>query len=146
MSLLDLRSKTGNKKRKRVGRGNASGHGTFCCRGMNGQSARSGGRVRPGFEGGQTPYLRKMPKLRGFKNPNHVEYQVINVGDLNTFEDGAEITKEILLEKNLIGKKTMPVKLLAGKGELEKKLTVKVDKASKAAVEKIEAKGGKVIL
>jgi len=146
MSLQELKSKTGKKARKRVGRGNASGHGTFCCRGMNGQNARSGGGVRPGFEGGQTPFLRKMPKLRGFKNPNYVEYQAVNIGGLNDFEDGTTITKEMMLEKNLISKKTQPVKLLAGKGNLTKKLTIEVDKASKAAIAKVEAKGGKVTL
>jgi len=89
--LLELKSKNGRKQAKRVGRGNGSGHGTFSCRGMKGQSARAGGRRRPGFEGGQTPYLRKMPKLKGFKNPNHVEFQVVNVGALNIFEEGSTV-------------------------------------------------------
>ncbi len=144
MSLLELSSKTGSKKRKRVGRGNASGHGTYSCKGMKGQTARSGGRRRPGFEGGQTPYLRKMPKLKGFKNPNRVEYQAINVGDLNMFEDKATVNAETLYSKNLISKKNKPVKLLAGKGSLEKTLTIEVDKASKKAIELVEAKKGKV--
>lgn len=144
MTLTDLRSKTGKKTKKRVGRGNASGHGTYSCRGMKGQTARAGGRRRPGFEGGQTPYLRKIPKLKGFKNPNHVEYQVVNVGDLNVFDDKAKVDKEALHSKNLIAKLSKPVKLLAGKGELEKAVTVIVDKASAAAIEKVEAKKGKV--
>ena len=144
MSLTELKNKT-KKARKRVGRGNGSGHGTYCCRGMKGQSARAGGRRRPGFEGGQTPYLRRMPKLKGFKNPNHVEYQVVNVEKLNIFDDGATIKKEDLLSKNLISKKSRPVKLL-GKGDLEKKLTIEVDKASKEAIKKIEDKKGKVTI
>ncbi len=145
MSLLELKNPS-NKKRKRVGRGNASGHGTYSCRGMKGQSARAGGRRRPGFEGGQTPYLRKMPKIKGFTNPNYVEYQIINVGDLNVFEDKATVNKAALIEKNLISKKNLPVKLLAGKGELEKSITIEVDKASLQAIKKVESSKGKVVL
>ena len=146
MTLKDLAPKNKKKASKRVGRGNASGHGTYSCRGMKGQSARSGGRRRPGFEGGQTPYLRKLPKLKGFKNPNHVSYQVINVGDLNAFDDKTTVDKKTLYEKNLISKMAKPVKLLAGKGDLEKTVTVIVDKASATAIEKVEAKSGKVEL
>ncbi len=147
MSLPELKSKLGrNKKKKRVGRGNASGHGTYSCKGMNGQTCRSGGRRRPGFEGGQTPYLRRIPKLKGFKNPNYVEYQVVNIGELNAFDDKATVDQEALLAKNLISKKTRPVKLLAGKGELEKSLTVVVHKASAKAIEAVQAKKGKVEL
>lgn len=146
MSLLELSNKTGRtKKRKRVGRGNASGHGTYSCRGMKGQSARTGGRRRPGFEGGQTPYLRKMPKLKGFTNPNHVEYQAINVGQLNIFDDNATVDLDALLEKNLVSKKDIPVKLLS-EGDLKKTLTIIVDKASRAAIKKVESKKGKVQL
>ncbi|MBT4916936.1 50S ribosomal protein L15 [Candidatus Peregrinibacteria bacterium] len=145
MPLINLKSNV-KQPRKRVGRGNASGHGTYSCRGMKGQSARSGGRRRPGFEGGQTPYLRRMPKLKGFTNPNYVEYQVVNVGDLNVFDDKAEIKKEDLLKKNIISKKSAPVKLLGGKGDLEKAVTIHVDKASASAIEKVEAKKGKVIV
>jgi len=142
MSLQDLR--TNNKKtKKRVGRGNGSGHGTYCCKGASGQTKRSGGRRRPGFEGGQTPYIRRIPKLKGFKNPNHVEYQAINVGTLNIFDDKTEVTIELLYKKNLISKKTKPVKLLAGKGKLEKELTIKVHKASAAAIKQVEANKGK---
>lgn len=146
MSLLELSSKTGKKKKKRVGRGNASGHGTYSCKGMKGQTARSGGRRRPGFEGGQTPYLRKIPKLKGFKNPNHIDYQAINVGDLNIFDDNATINSETLYAKNLISKKNRPVKLLAGKGELSKSLTITVNKASAKAIQMVEAQKGKVDL
>lgn len=144
MSLLELRSKTGRKKKKRIGRGNASGHGTYSCKGMKGQTARSGGKRKPGFEGGQTPYLRKMPKLKGFKNPNRVEYQAVNIGDLNIFDDKSTVNAEALYKKNLISKKNKPVKLLAGKGSLEKSLTIEVDKASAKAIELVEAKKGKV--
>lgn len=145
MSLSNLSSKTGRKSKKRVGRGNGSGHGTFSCRGMKGQSARSGGRRRPGFEGGQTPYVQKMPKLKGFKNPNRTEYQPVNLAALNIFEDGATVNLETLYAKNLISKKTRPVKLLAT-GELEKSLTIEVHKASKKAIEAVESKKGKVTL
>ncbi|MBI4231906.1 50S ribosomal protein L15 [Candidatus Peregrinibacteria bacterium] len=144
MSLLELSPKNGKKSRKRVGRGNGSGHGTYSCRGMKGQSARSGGRRRPGFEGGQTPYLRRMPKLKGFKNPNYVEYQIVNIGDLNVFEDNATVNIESLRAKNIISKLTVPVKLLAGKGKLEKSLTITVHKASVKAIEAVEAQKGKV--
>lgn len=144
MSLLELSPKNGKKSRKRVGRGNGSGHGTYSCRGMKGQSARAGGRRRPGFEGGQTPYLRRMPKLKGFKNPNYIEYQVINIGDLNVFDDKANVDMESLRAKNLISKLTVPVKLLAGKGKLEKSLTITVSKASVKAIEAVEAQKGKV--
>lgn len=145
MPLTDLKSRS-NKTRKKVGRGNGSGSGTYSGRGMKGQSARSGGKRRPGFEGGQTPYLRRMPKLKGFKNPNYVEYQAVNVGDLNIFDSGATVKKEDLLAKNLVSKKTKPVKLLGGKGELEKELTIEVDKASASAIKAVESKKGKVIL
>lgn len=146
MSLLELSGKTGRKKSKRLGRGNASGAGTYSGRGMKGQNARSGGPRKPGFEGGQTPYSRKMPKLRGFKNPNRVEYQAVNVGDLNIFDDKETVNAEKLYSKNLISKKNKPVKLLAGKGDLEKALTIEVDKASAKAVEMVESKKGKVQL
>ena len=141
MTLTTLKSKS-RQKRKRVGRGNGSGHGTFSCRGMKGQSARSGGRRRPGFEGGQTPYLRKMPKLKGFKNPNYVEYEVVNIGELNVFDDGSTVDAKSLHAKNLISKKDKPVKLLGGKGELTKKLTITVDKASESASKAVKSAGG----
>ncbi len=146
-SLQNLSSKAGKvgrKARKRVGRGNGSGHGTFSCRGCKGQNARTGGGVRPGFEGGQTPFVRKMPKLKGFKNPNHFEFQVVNVGSLNIFDNNETVDLQALLKKNLVSKKTVPVKLLGGKGELTKQLTIKVNSASKKAIELVEAKNGKV--
>ncbi|MBD3328083.1 50S ribosomal protein L15 [Candidatus Peregrinibacteria bacterium] len=132
------------KRRKRVGRGNGSGLGTYSSRGMNGQNQRTGGGVRPGFEGGQTPLYRKMPKLKGFRNVNRIDYQVVNVDKLNEFNENDEIDVTKLYENNLISNKAKPVKIL-GNGELSKSLTVKVDKVSSAAKDKIEKAKGKVI-
>ena len=129
----------------RRGRGNGSGHGTFCGRGCKGQGQRQGGNVRPGFEGGQTPLVRRMPKLRGFKNVNRISFQVVNVADLNQFENGDEVNPLSLFQKKLIRRPSMPVKVL-GDGNLEKKLTVKVQKISASAKDKIAKAGGKVIL
>ncbi|MBD3330383.1 50S ribosomal protein L15 [Candidatus Peregrinibacteria bacterium] len=145
MTLHNLKSKVTQKK-KRIGRGNGSKMGTYSCKGMKGQTARTGGKRRPGFEGGQTPFLRKMPKLKGFKNPNYVDYQVVNVGDLEIFDDKAEVTIKELLEKNLVSKKDKPVKLLGGKGELKKSITISVDRASASAIKQVEKAKGKVIL
>lgn len=147
MDLLTLKSGKGARhKSKRVGRGNGSGHGTFCCRGMNGQNCRSGGNRRPGFEGGQTPFIQRMPKLKGFKNPNYVNYYVLNVEDLNVFDDNATVDKVSLFEKRLLPKKSVKVKLL-GNGELTKKLTVTVESATKSAEDKIKkAKGSLTVL
>ncbi len=131
------------KERKRVGRGNASGTGKTSGKGHKGQNARTGGGVRPGFEGGQTPLFRRLPK-RGFSNAMFkVEYAVINLGDLNKFEDGAVVTPELLKAMGIMKKQLSGVKVL-GNGNIEKKLTVKAHKFSKSAVEKIEAIGGKV--
>lgn len=144
MELNSIKPKQGStKNRKRVGRGNATGVGTFCGRGCKGQGQRKSGNVRRGFEGGQTPLIMRLPKLRGFNNPNKVTYQVVNVSDLNCFKDGDEINITLLLEKNLIRKNGAPVKVL-GMGKLEKKLTVKVDKLSASAKEKILAAGGSI--
>lgn len=143
--LLVLSSNKGARmKSKRLGRGNASGKGTYAGRGMNGQNSRTGGGVRPGFEGGQTPLYRKMPKLRGFKNPNRTDYQIINIGNLDAFDENEEVDIVKLYEKNLIRNKVNPVKLL-GDGEIAKKLTIKVDSVSKSAKEKIEKAKGKII-
>ncbi len=142
MSLKDLRSNVKISKR-RVGRGNGSGHGTFSGRGCKGQKARTGGLRRPGFEGGQTPYAMRMPKLKGFRNPRHIQYQVVNIDQLNVFEDNSTVKKENLLAKNIISKKTMPVKLLS-RGEMKKTVSIEVDQASKEAIKKIEEKKGKV--
>src|SRR5690606_28276115 len=143
--LLDLRSNKGARKRsKRVGRGNASGFGTYAGRGLNGQNSRTGGGVRPGFEGGQTPLYRKMPKLKGFKNVNRINFQVVNVEKLNSFNEGDEINIAKLYEAKMISNKAQPVKIL-GDGELSKKLTVKVDRVSKSAQAKIEKAKGTVV-
>jgi len=143
VNLSELKSPAGaNKNKKRVGRGIGSGHGKTSCRGQKGQKARSGGGVRPGFEGGQMPLQRRIPK-RGFTNIFKKEYALVNVGDLNIFDDGTEVTIEKLKEAGLVKKIGAGVKLL-GDGELEKTITVKVNKVSKQAEEKVVAKGGKV--
>ncbi len=142
MKLHELRAPEGSThKSKRVGRGSGSGLGTTAGRGMNGQNSRSGGGVRLGFEGGQMPLYRRIPK-RGFTNIWKTEWAILNVDDLNLFEDGTEITPELLVEEGLIKKVLDGVKIL-GEGTLEKKLTVKANKFSKSAIEKIEAAGGK---
>lgn len=127
--------------RKRVGRGPGSGLGKTSGRGQKGQNARSGGGVRPGFEGGQTPLARRLPK-RGFTNINRKEYAVVNVEDLNRFEDGTTVTPALLKETGLVRKELNGVKIL-GNGELTKKLNVTAAKFSKSAVEAIEKAGGK---
>ena len=128
--------------RKRVGRGVGSGLGKTSGKGHKGQNARSGGGVRPGFEGGQLPLFRRLPK-RGFSNARFkTEYATINLSDLNKFEDGAIVTPEILKDMGILKKQLDGVKVLA-KGTLEKKLTVKANKFSDKAKEEIEAKGGK---
>ena len=145
MRLDNIKPKSGaTKSKKRLGRGNGSGHGTFSGRGCKGQGQRKSGNVRPGFEGGQTPLIRRMPKLKGFNNPTKVTYQAINLGALNVFDDGAEVNVITLAEKGLITRKNLPVKIL-GDGKLEKKLTVKVHKVSASAKEKIKKAGGKVL-
>lgn len=142
MKLHELKSPVGSRKgRKRVGRGPGSGWGTTAGRGDNGQNSRSGGGTRPGFEGGQMPLIRRIPK-RGFKNPFTKHYNVINLNRLNIFEEGTEVTEDLLLDKQVISKKLDGVKIL-GNGAIEKALTVKVSKFSKSASEKIEAAGGK---
>jgi len=144
MKLHELRPNEngGTKSRKRLGRGTATGQGKTSGRGENGQRSRSGGGVRPGFEGGQMPIYRRLPK-RGFTNVFATKYAIVNVEDLNRFEEGVEITPELLKESKLIKKLEDGVKVL-GNGELNKKLTIKAHKFSKSAVQKIEAAGGKV--
>lgn len=144
MKLNELKAPPGtNKRTKRVGRGPGSGHGKTSTRGHKGQKARSGGGTRPGFEGGQMPLQRRLPK-RGFNNAIFKkEYAIVNVKDLNEFENGAEITPEVLMEAGLVKKMLCGVKLL-GDGELQKKLTIKVHKVSQQAEEKVKAQGGRV--
>lgn len=143
MKLNELRYTDGSKTNaKRVGRGTSSGFGKTSGRGQKGQNSRSGGGVRIGFEGGQNPLFRRIPK-RGFNNYNfQVKYAVINVSDLNRFEDGSEITPELLKEMGLVKKQLDGIKVL-GNGTLDKKLTVKASVFSKTAKEKIEKNGGK---
>lgn len=147
MQLNDLRPAEGAKKaRKRVGRGNSSGHGTTAGRGQNGQLSRAGGGKGSGFEGGQQPLAMRLPKLPGFRNINRVEYAPVNVARLDSlFADGDIVDGAALVEKGVIKSELVPVKVL-GDGELTKKLTVKVDKVSASAKAKIEAAGGKVDL
>jgi len=130
------------RKRKRVGRGIGSGHGKTACRGHKGQRSRSGGGASPGFEGGQMPLQRRLPK-RGFKNPFRVEYDIVNVEVLNQFERDATVGVDALRAAGLLRKKRAAVKLL-GDGELQHPLTVQVNRVSRTAREKVEAAGGKV--
>ena len=142
MKLHELKYNDGSvKNANRVGRGTSSGNGKTSGRGQKGQNSRSGGGVRLGFEGGQNPLFRKVPK-RGFNYNFEVKYAVINVSDLNKFEDGTEITPELLKDMGLVKKQLDGIKVL-GNGELTKKLTVKASMFSKTAKEKIEKNGGK---
>ena len=142
MKLYELSPAEGSTKENfRKGRGAGSGNGKTAGKGHKGQNARSGGGVRPGFEGGQIPLYRRLPK-RGFNNVFAKEYAIVNVSDLNAFEDGAVVTAEALLEKRIIRKALDGVKVL-GRGELTKKITVQANIFSAGAKEKIESVGGK---
>ena len=142
MKLNELSPAVGSAKDSyRKGRGPGSGNGKTAGKGHKGQNARSGGGVRPGFEGGQLPLYRKLPK-RGFKNRFAVNYAIVNVAALNKFEDGAVVDLEALLAAKLVRKELDGLKVL-GEGELTKKLTVKANVFSATAKEKIEAAGGK---
>ncbi len=142
MRLDELKPNKGATfSRKRIGRGIGSGTGKTSGKGHKGQNARSGGGVRPGFEGGQMPLYRRLPK-RGFNNIFAKQYVTINVEQLEKLEDGTEVTAETLKENGIISKTLDGVKIL-GRGELTKKLNVKVAKLSKSAIEKIEKAGGK---
>ena len=143
MKLHELQVVEGARhSRKRVGRGTGSGHGKTACKGHKGENARSGGGVRPGFEGGQTPLFKRLPK-RGFTNVNHKEYAIVNVEDLNVFENETVVTIEKLQEKGLVKKVYNGVKVL-GNGKLEKQLTVKANKFSKTAEAAITSAGGNI--
>ena len=145
MQIHDLFPAPGStKNRKRVGRGNGSGHGSTAGRGDKGQNSRAGGTKGPGFEGGQTPLAMRLPKLPGFTNRNRVEYSVVNVSRLEeVFADGDVVDTESLIAKGIIKTAKSLVKVL-GDGDLTKKLTVKVDKVSNSAKSKIEGAGGTV--
>ena len=130
------------KKSKRVGRGLGSGHGTYSGRGCKGNKARAGFSVRPGFEGGQLPIIKRLPEKRGFVNLFTTRYSIINLSQLNAFEDGAEISINVLRAVGLVKSLKDPIKVL-GTGTLERKLIVKAHKFSATAKEKIEAVGGR---
>lgn len=141
MKLNELKNTVARPNKKRVGRGDGSGHGRTSGRGEKGAGARTGHSRRPYFEGGQIPLIRRLPK-RGFKNPNHTEFVVVNLNVLeNNFEDGASVDREALQQRGLIGKTSQPLKIL-GNGELTKKLSIVADKFSAAAKSKIEGLGG----
>jgi len=143
LTLSNLSPNPGsNRQRKRVGRGPGSGLGKTAGRGHKGFKARSGSGVKVGFEGGQMPFQRRIPK-RGFNNNFRKEYAVLNVSDLEKFESGARIDRQMLVEAGLVAKKYTLVKLL-GNGEISKAVTIAVDKLSESARQKIEAAGGKI--
>jgi len=145
VKINELTASPGSRHpRKRVGRGTGSGHGTFSGRGCKGQKARTGNnKMRPGFEGGQLPLIKKLPRKRGFINIFRIEYTTVKVGDLNALESGSEVTAEILKAAGIIKNTAQPVKIL-GDGEIDRPLTVKANKFSASAKAKIEAAGGKV--
>ncbi len=128
--------------RKRVGRGNGSGHGNYATRGKYGQKSRSGYSRRPGFEGGQLPLIKRLPEKRGFYSKFRISYSIVNVEQLNGFEAGTEVTPAVLIEVGLVETDKLPIKILGG-GDLVRALTVKADKFSASAKAKIEAAGGK---
>lgn len=141
MKLHELKPAEGSRKvRNRVGRGIGSGNGKTSGKGHKGQNARSGGGVRPGFEGGQNPLFRRLPK-RGFTNINRKEYAIVNLDALNRFEDGAEVTPALLLETGIVSNEKAGIKIL-GHGTLSVKLNVKAHKFSASAKEAIENAGG----
>ncbi len=143
MKLNEMKANKGARfTANRIGRGQGSGNGKTSGKGQKGQNSRSGGGVAIGFEGGQTPFFKRMPK-RGFTNFTRKEYAVVNLKDLNRFEDGAEVDFAALKTAGLVKKELDGVKVL-GNGKLEKKLTVKAAKFSKSAVKAIEEAGGKV--
>ena len=143
MNLHEMKYNEGARRAtKRLGRGQGSGQGKTAGKGHKGQNARSGGGVAIGFEGGQTPIYKRIPK-RGFTNRNRVEYAVVNLETLNRFEDGVHVTPELLKEADIVRKMLDGVKIL-GNGTLEKKLTVTCHKISKSAKEAIEKAGGTV--
>lgn len=145
LTLQTIRPTVGSRKKsKRLGRGNASGKGTFCGRGMNGQNSRAGGGVPDWFEGGQTPLFRRMPKLRGFSNAKfQKKFNVVNLSSIEALAASGitEITKQVLLDANLISKKSLPVKLL-GAGTIKAKVNIHVEAASLSARSAVEKAGG----
>ncbi len=132
------------KDRKRVGRGDGSGNGTYSGRGCKGQKSRSGYRMRPGFEGGQLPIIKRLPRKRGFTNIFRKEYRIVKLGALNIFEANSEVTHQTLLDAGIVKSLKMPIKILAD-GDIKHPLKVKVDKLSAAAKSKLEAAGGEAV-
>jgi len=144
MDQSNLKPPVGAKhKKKRVGCGDGSGHGTFSTRGCKGQKSRSGRDLRPGFEGGQLPIIKRLPWTRGFTNVAKIEYSLVNVSDLRLFDADTVVSLEELVESGLVKIARLPVKIL-GNGELDRPLTIKANKFSATAKSKIEAAGGKV--
>ncbi len=140
----ELSPAPGSKKsRKRVGRGDGSGHGTYSGRGCKGQKSRSGGKMTRGFEGGQLPLIKRLPRKRGFVNIFRIEYSTVNISKLNMFEAGSEVTPETLVAAGVVKSLRHPIKILA-EGDINYPLLVKANKFSAAAKAKIEAAGGTV--
>lgn len=131
------------RRRKRVGRGDGSGHGTYSGRGCKGQKSRAGFRMSRGFEGGQLPLIRRLPRKRGFTNIFRIEYSIVNVGELSMFEAGSEVTPERLVVAGVVKSLRHPIKVLA-EGDINHPLVVKANRFSAAAKAKIEAAGGEV--
>jgi large subunit ribosomal protein L15 len=146
MRLNELKARPGSKHRvKRLGCGESSGHGKTSGKGHKGQKARSGGSIRLGFEGGQMPLIRRLPK-RGFNNSAFkTSYALVNLGDLEQFENDSHVNEQLLREKGLVNGKSDGLKIL-GRGELTKKLTVEADKFSETARQRIEKAGGTVVI
>lgn len=144
MRLETITPSPGSRKaRKRVGRGDGSGHGTYSGRGCKGQKSRAGYRMKPGFEGGQLPLIKRLPRKRGFTNIFRIEYSVVNLTRLNVFEPGSEVDLEKLITAGIVKSLRRPVKIL-GEGDIDRPLSVKAHKFSAAARTKIEAAGGTV--
>jgi large subunit ribosomal protein L15 len=144
MKQNELKPSAGAKhKKKFVGRGNGSGHGTYSGRGCKGQKARSGGGVRLGFEGGQLPLMKRLPRKRGFTNIFKTEYNIVNVRQLAVFSPGTEVTPEELLRVGLINTTDQPTKIL-GTGDIKHPLLISADKFSSSAEKKIVAAGGSI--
>lgn len=143
MKLIDLKPKIGSKRKlKEVGRGRGSGHGKTSCRGHNGQGQRAGKGKRAGFEGGQTPLYRRLPKFQTNERPNRRTWTVVNLSDLNTLTEHKEITPKLLLDKGIINSINDGIRIL-GNGEIKFSATIKANHFSSSAKQKIEACGGK---
>lgn len=143
MKQSEVRPSAGSRRKaKRVGRGDGSGHGTYSGRGCKGQKSRSGGGVRLGFEGGQLPLIKRLPRKRGFTNIFKTRYDVVNVGRLNIFPAGSEVNAKELFEASLVTSISRPIKIL-GTGDIDRTLVVKADRFSTAAERKITAAGGR---